>query len=152
MFSQFFVLSLRGDTILHKDCKYTYLSCLIFFWFFGWVEEMQVDEIRFSNLPSLSLNGNDRHFRVSLKGTLWHTFLLIGKENIYLSLSAEIKTNHFSLQRPTKQLLLSSGIKPYFPLISSPVEERHWLSHRLLVIILSFTPPALLTNCCYCWK
>ena len=22
MFSQFFVLSLRGDTILHKDCKY----------------------------------------------------------------------------------------------------------------------------------
>ena len=25
MFSQFFVLSLRGDTILHKDCKFTYL-------------------------------------------------------------------------------------------------------------------------------
>lgn len=22
MYSQFFVLSLRGDTILHKDCKY----------------------------------------------------------------------------------------------------------------------------------
>ena len=26
MFSQFFVLSLRGDTILHKDCKYIYLT------------------------------------------------------------------------------------------------------------------------------
>ena len=26
MFSQFFVLSLRGDTILHKDCKYSYAN------------------------------------------------------------------------------------------------------------------------------
>ena len=28
MFSQFFVLSLRGDTILHKDCKYPILYSL----------------------------------------------------------------------------------------------------------------------------
>jgi hypothetical protein len=29
MFSQFFVLSLRGDTILHKDCKLAIMTNLV---------------------------------------------------------------------------------------------------------------------------
>ena len=35
MFSQFFVLSLRGDTILHKDCKFLFIITSTLYYFYA---------------------------------------------------------------------------------------------------------------------